>query len=156
MKNEDFNYIVNSTLETCRTTLSRKAGVYMFDGDRLHHIKQSAHLQKTTPESAVGGMLSQPLVNVFDMVKQSESGVSNPVEQWDKKIVEAINYLLLLKATVVEGIAAGVPSFPTASSFNRDFDPIAVTSKQDPSLSDEEMMIHTTIDPKSINKKDKP
>lgn len=37
---------------------------------------------------------------------------------------------------------------------NPDTDPIPITHGQDPSLDEDEMILHTTIDPQSINKKD--
>lgn len=36
-----------------------------------------------------------------------------------------------------------------------DNDPIAITHEQDPSLDDDEMILHTTIDPQSIANKEK-
>lgn len=36
-----------------------------------------------------------------------------------------------------------------------DTDPIAITHEQDPSLDEDEMIIHTTIDPESIRHKEK-
>jgi hypothetical protein len=35
---------------------------------------------------------------------------------------------------------------------NPDTDPIVITHKQDPSLAEDEMIIHTTIDPDSVGK----
>lgn len=37
---------------------------------------------------------------------------------------------------------------------NPDTDPIAVTHEQDPSLDEDEMILHTTIDPNSIKKEE--
>lgn len=38
---------------------------------------------------------------------------------------------------------------------NPDTDPIAITHTQDPSLDEDEMILHTTIDPDSVIKKEK-
>ena len=37
---------------------------------------------------------------------------------------------------------------------NPDTDPIAITHAQDPSLDEDEMILHTTIEPKSIKEND--
>lgn len=36
-----------------------------------------------------------------------------------------------------------------------DHDPIAITHEQDPSLGEDEMILHTTIDPNSLSKEKK-
>lgn len=99
---EDFNKVVTTTLAKCERTLTTKAEEYAGEQDRLHNFKQAGHLQQTTPETALGGMLSKHIVSVFDMIRDVEAGQSHSIEQWDEKLGDAINYLLLLKGLVIE------------------------------------------------------
>lgn len=70
--------------------------------DRLAHFKKAAALQNTTPAQAAFGMLAKHLVSVADMVG---TGGTYPLEKWDEKISDSINYLLILRAIVEEGVA---------------------------------------------------
>lgn len=102
MKAEKFESIVNTMLEHCRSTLLAKAKEYATE-DRLHNFKQSAHMQQITPEQALGGMMSKHTISVYDMISETDRpGESFPLELWDEKIGDHINYLLLLRALVEE------------------------------------------------------
>lgn len=67
--------------------------------DRLAHFKKAAFLQDETPAQAAFGMLAKHLVSVADMVN---SGDSYPLEKWNEKISDSVNYLLILRAIVEE------------------------------------------------------
>nr|DAH15972.1 MAG TPA: hypothetical protein [Bacteriophage sp.] len=67
--------------------------------DRLAHFKKAAALQGVTTAQAAFGMLTKHLVSVADMVA---SGGEYPLEKWDEKISDSINYLLILRAIVEE------------------------------------------------------
>jgi hypothetical protein len=67
--------------------------------DRLAHFKKAAALQDETPAQAAFGMLAKHLVSVADMVK---SGGFYPLDKWNEKISDSINYLLILRAIAEE------------------------------------------------------
>ena len=71
--------------------------------DRLAHFKKAAALQDMTTAQAAFGMLSKHLVSVADMVGSRQS---YPLTQWNEKITDSINYLLILRAIVEEGRSA--------------------------------------------------
>lgn len=96
MNQTDFNDIFEKTVSQCRNVLCSKAKEYATE-DRLHNFKQAAHIQKTTPVKALGGMMAKHTVSVYDMI---ESGESYPAALWNEKIIDSINYLLLLRALV--------------------------------------------------------
>lgn len=98
MKSEAFNDIVEKQIAQCRTTLVRKADEYATE-DRLHNFKVAAQLQGITPEQALLGMWTKHVVSIADMI---QDGRVYPAAQWDEKIGDAINYLILLKGLVVE------------------------------------------------------
>lgn len=79
--------------------LLQKGHEYAIDSDRMHNFKVAASFQGETPKGALGGMLAKHIVSIFDMIR---SDTESPMEKWDEKIGDAMNYLFLLKALVLE------------------------------------------------------
>ena len=98
---ENFNKIIHEQIERCEATLCKKADEYATD-DRLHNFKVAAGLQDCLPTTALGGMMCKHTVSVYDMLRGLEEGKSYPLELWDEKIGDSINYLLPLAAAVRE------------------------------------------------------
>lgn len=101
MNEADFNDVVIRRVERIKTILGRKAAEYASEGDRLHNFKSAGLLLGTTPEQALLGFLMKHLVSIFDMVHDVPVQ-QKPLAQWDEKIGDAINYLILLEGLVVE------------------------------------------------------
>jgi len=93
-----FNEIVMEQIEFCRNTLIKKAGEYATE-DRLHNFKVSAHVQGNLATQALAGMMVKHTTSIYDMIA---SGKPYPLEVWEEKITDHLNYLLLLKAAVYE------------------------------------------------------
>lgn len=70
--------------------------------DRLHNFKVAAGLQDCLPTTALAGMMAKHTVSVHDMIRGLENGLCYPIELWNEKIGDSINYLLLLAAAVRE------------------------------------------------------
>lgn len=100
MKAPEFNQILNDQFDRCRDTLGAKAVEYADDTDRLRNFKLAAALTEATPREALAGMLVKHTVSIFDMCLD---GAEHPPAQWDEKITDHINYLILLRAIVAEG-----------------------------------------------------
>ena len=73
--------------------------------DRLSAFKIAASLQGCTPKAALAGMMSKHVVSLYDMCYSSL--LQFDLEQWDEKITDCINYLILLKALIKEEQAYG-------------------------------------------------
>lgn len=101
MNAEDFNKIIHEQISRCEATLCKKADEYATE-DRLHNFKVAAGIQNCLPTTALAGMMAKHTVSVYDMLRGLEEGKSYPIELWDEKIGDSINYLLLLAATVRE------------------------------------------------------
>lgn len=56
-------------------------------------------------------MLAKHIVSIFDMIR---SDIESPMEKWDEKIGDAMNYLFLLKALVLEehGLVPAISNNP--------------------------------------------
>ena len=101
MNTNDFNAIIREQIDRCENTLCKKAEEYATE-DRLHNFKVAAGLQDCLPTTALAGMMCKHTVSVYDMIRRLESGEEYPLDMWDEKIGDSINYLLLLSAMVRE------------------------------------------------------
>lgn len=100
MNSAKFEKIVNSQFRYCYDLLFEKAKQYNIGTeDRLHAFKVAAEFQGITSKQALLGMLSKHLVSISDMIKND---TEHAEEVWNEKISDSINYLLLLKALVIE------------------------------------------------------
>lgn len=104
MTQQDFEHVVEDQLAITKHLLIAKGKEYSLSGDRLEAFKKAAQLQGETVEQALCGMLAKHVVSVYDMVM---SGLQFTEERWTEKITDSINYLLLLKAAVLEESAHG-------------------------------------------------
>jgi len=97
MKTEMFNKLFEEQVCACSATLIKKAKEYATE-DRLHNFKVAAELQGITPQAALAGMMAKHTVSVYDLC----NGPRMLLSHWEEKITDHINYLILLKAIVVE------------------------------------------------------
>ncbi len=99
MKADRFNAVLADQIERIEEILKSKAGEYADDADRLHNFRVTAMLQGITPMEALGGMMAKHTVSIYDMLRSKQA---YPLEKWDEKITDHVNYLILLRALVVE------------------------------------------------------
>lgn len=101
MTQGDFERVINQQIQHCTDLLISKGKEYAgMKVDRLHTFKRAAVLQEETPAEALIGMFTKHVISIYDMARDSSS---YPLELWDEKITDAINYLLILKTVIVEG-----------------------------------------------------
>jgi hypothetical protein len=99
MTQQDFERIVEEQLNTARDLLIIKGREYSLSEDRLEVFKKAAVLQGENVKQALCGMLAKHVVSIYDM---SMSRNEFTEARWTEKITDSINYLLLLKAAVME------------------------------------------------------
>lgn len=99
MNNEDFRANLDAIHEKIETILGTKGEEYATDSDRLHNFKVAAQVQGITNKEALSGMMAKHTVSIYDMIGD---GKDHSLEKWDEKILDHINYLILLRAIVVE------------------------------------------------------
>jgi len=100
MTNKEFVEIVNKQLRLCQIILTQKGNEYGSKDDRLIQLTKHGELNGIHPANAAWQLGCKHLVSISEMTKDP---VMYPIEVWDEKITDAINYLLLIKATIVEG-----------------------------------------------------
>ena len=104
MKSEVFNKHLQHMQAVTVDTLMQKAKEYATDGDRLHNFKVAAAIQGISPKAALAGMMAKHTVSVYDMIG---TGEDYPLDLWEEKIKDSVNYLFLLWAMVNEERAEG-------------------------------------------------
>jgi hypothetical protein len=98
MNADRFEDILDSQIKRVQDVLVVKAAEYAPE-DRLSNFKKAAHLSNVTILQALAGMMMKHTVSIYDMI---ESGKVYPIEIWEEKITDHINYLILLRAAVSE------------------------------------------------------
>lgn len=99
MNSKDFQEILELQLERTRVIMGVKAREYAHDEDRLSNFKKAAHLTGTSVPEAVAGMMVKHTVSIYDMI---EGGREYSIDTWEEKLTDHINYLILLKAAILE------------------------------------------------------
>ena len=99
MKAEEFEEVIERQFYICKNILIQKAKEYAADEDRLHNFKNAGGMMSCDPKAALAGMMAKHTISVYDMCR---SGKDYPIDLWEEKITDHINYLLLLRALVVE------------------------------------------------------
>ena len=94
-----FNEIVSDQMAHCREVLKVKGDEYVFGTDRLEHFKSSGATQGISPEQALWGMVAKHLVSLSYMC-QAENNFNDKV--WREKITDTMNYMILLRALILE------------------------------------------------------
>lgn len=100
MDSQTFNDVVERQLAQIKEVLVKKGEEYATE-DRLHNFKTAAILNNETPRQALRGMMVKHTVSIYDMCNGTEEYSQ---AQWDEKITDHLNYLILLKAVVMEEV----------------------------------------------------
>lgn len=99
MTPEDFHCVVEGQIEQCQGLLKTKGDEYATNRDKLHNFRTAANLQGISMRQALAGMLAKHTVSLYDMCHEPSFG---NIDVWNEKITDHINYLLLLKAIVID------------------------------------------------------
>jgi hypothetical protein len=105
MKPERFEQILERRKQLMTAVLSSKAKEYASDVDRLQNFYDASLLLYPVEQEGDRGarslaallFMTKHVVSVFQMVK---SGSGYTREQWDEKLGDLINYVVLLEATL--------------------------------------------------------
>lgn len=99
MNSSEFNEVVMDQLQMCMDTLGMKAGEYAQNDNRLHNFEMAAGMMGCDRKEALAGMMAKHTISIYDMCRDNRY---HPYDIWCEKIQDHINYLLLLKALVVD------------------------------------------------------
>lgn len=100
MTDERFNLVMSKLLDKLQATLGRKGVEYGSGRDRLHNFSVASALIGCSKLQAAWGMAVKHIVSVSDLVARDD--LTTPMEMWDEKIGDALNYLILMYAIIQE------------------------------------------------------
>lgn len=95
---EVYKEIVEKTLEMCKATLLSKNEEYSSQTNPFHNFDVAAKLQDTTSIRALAGMMAKHTASIYDMCMNENSEENKDIEKWNEKIIDHINYLIILRA----------------------------------------------------------
>lgn len=102
MTPQAFERVLADRFRKTRDLLATK-GAHYGPQDRLANFKKAGALMGCRPERACFGFLAKHLVSIADLVAQQAAGVDTPVPLWEEKIGDAVAYLVLMEALLLEG-----------------------------------------------------
>ena len=100
MTNEEFLQEVKKQFMKCEGVLEKRRDLHEREDDRLAQFKKAGMTQDSSAIEALGGMMVQQTTNLYYLIDRQ---YLRNEKLWDKTITHHINYLLLLKALLVEG-----------------------------------------------------
>jgi hypothetical protein len=103
MTNQEFDAILENRITKIRETLKSKGKEYTH-GDQLSNFNRAAEMQGISREKALIGMWSKHVVFILDIVDEMDNGIMPLPQVLDEKITDAVNYLCLLEAMIIEDL----------------------------------------------------
>ena len=100
MQHDEFDKVFEETIEKSRSVLVSKSKEYSTE-DKLHNFKVSAEMRGVSNRDALGGMMVKHTTSIYDLLRADDCA---DLVVWDEKIIDHINYLVLLRALVIEEI----------------------------------------------------
>src|SRR5690606_36379083 len=96
--------VVLTTLDKCKNTLVVKAKEYRRNNNPMHNFDVGASITGKTREQVLDGFMLKHYISYRDMINDIEEG-RLPAEAYiDEKCGDIINYMILLKASIVDKI----------------------------------------------------
>ena len=103
MQKERFAELLQYRLESIEKILGKKAKQYAMGDDRLQNFKDGAQFNNTIPEDYLMHLVSKHIIALRDFIRVLKYGERKSIEDWDEKIGDIINYMILLEALIWEG-----------------------------------------------------
>ena len=106
MTPKKFNSLANGLMSQASKVRNAKMVEYEAEIDRLANFRKAANLSGQTVPESIAGMMVKHTVSIYDMVESEfrayQTDPPHSIELWREKLVDQINYLLLLYAAVRE------------------------------------------------------
>ena len=100
IKETEFNNTMLDLLEKVKNIMLSKGNQYNENpSDRFDQFKKASTLTKISPVRTLYGMWVKHIISLSDMISSEKQ---YPRELWEEKIIDNINYLLLLAGAIKE------------------------------------------------------
>ena len=114
MTPDNFNRLIDQVFVDLKELLTKKEAEYSQGSDRLDQFKKGAVLTGSKPHQVLAGMMIKHTTSIYDMLRADNTN-SFSTSQWDAKIYDHINYLLLLLGIIEENAAIKI-TLPDAAT----------------------------------------
>lgn len=115
MQSREFSEMVKDTMKRCLDVLEDKAKQYA-PVDRHANFKMTAKMRGREPEQALIDMWMKHLTWILKSI--DELPECETIFQWDERIIDTINYMLLLRGLIVERLQVPVAQVPITIDLN--------------------------------------
>lgn len=102
MNLEKFHYFLQAILEHIEEVLDNKSADYAAKGNKLANFQLQARIDDITPIEALRGNWLKHRSSIIQGLDELETGKVRPKEWWKEKIIDSINYQILLLALLEE------------------------------------------------------
>lgn len=102
MTHEKFESFFQRLVRELHTTLGSKSADYSSKADKLYNFKAQARVLGVIPEVALRGNWSKHLQSILQGIEELEVDKLRVLQWWQEKIIDSINYQILLLALVSE------------------------------------------------------
>lgn len=105
MTSKLFDKVVNKTLSQSREVLTVKAKEYRRNDNPFHNFEVGAMKTNQTREQIIRSFALKHEISIEDIVNDIAEGKLPNKAIVDEKITDAINYLIILKASILDRLA---------------------------------------------------
>jgi hypothetical protein len=104
MDKGNFKRLFDDTCKKLDELLFKKQKEYATEEDVLHNFKNAGTMQGISQVAALSGMMAKHTISIYDMIRSRENGKNFGLDKWDEKILDHINYLIILRAMLYENV----------------------------------------------------
>lgn len=104
MTKDFFKQVLTQTLDSTAETLGVKAMEYVRNGNAMHNFEAGAKITGQSRERVLYGMSLKHIISINDIRNDLDLGKLPTEELVNEKFGDAINYLILEKASILERI----------------------------------------------------
>lgn len=104
MTEDFFDRVVENTLDGCRETLVIKGKEYRRNNNPMHNFEVGARIEDKTREEILHGMALKHHISIRDIREDITKGILPNKKVVEEKFGDAINYLILEKASILDRI----------------------------------------------------
>ena len=104
MREDEFEKVVEDTLNDIRSILILKGKEYRRNNDPLHNFNVGSKRTGLSREKVIDGFLLKHEISINDMTNDLDSGILPKKETIEEKFNDNIIYLILKKASILSRI----------------------------------------------------
>ena len=104
MKKDFFKEVLDDTLKSIQKTMGVKAMEYIRNNNAMHNFDEGAKISGQIREKVLFGFALKHHISINDMRNDIEAGKLPSEDSVNEKFGDAINYLILEKASILHRI----------------------------------------------------